>query len=264
MTSTVAVVQFQPAFKDVATNLAFILDTIARTTADVIIFPELCTTGYLFFTRDEAHAFCEPADGPTCSAIHDASERAGRIVVFGFAERDGAHQYNSSMLCIPGQHPLVYRKTHLFAREKHCFDPGDTGFFVVHVPERDLRIGMMICYDWRFPEAARTLALKGADLIVAPSNLVTHIWRAVMPARAVENKVYLAVANRCGADVNHGEELSFNGQSAIYSFNGDVLASANATDPAVLIAEIDPVRTRTKSFNEWNDIFADRRPEHYA
>jgi predicted amidohydrolase len=158
----------------------------------------------------------------------------------------------------------VYRKSHLFAREKHCFDPGDTGFFVVHVPERDLRIGMMICYDWRFPEAARTLALKGADLIVAPSNLVTHIWRAVMPARAVENKVYLAVANRCGPDVNNGEELSFNGQSAIYSYNGDVLASANATEPAVIIAEIEPERTRTKSFNEWNDIFADRRPDLYA
>jgi predicted amidohydrolase len=121
----------------------------------------------------------------------------------------------------------------------------------------------MICYDWRFPESARTLALKGADVIVCPSNLVTHVWRMAMPVRAFENKVYLAVANRTGAEHNAGEDVSFNGQTAIYSYTGTVLVDASATDDAVVIAEIDPSETRSKSFNSINDIMKDRREEWY-
>jgi predicted amidohydrolase len=118
----------------------------------------------------------------------------------------------------------------------------------------------MICYDWRFPESARALALQGADLIVCPSNLVTHIWRMAMPVRAFENKVYLAVANRTGAEHNAGEDVAFNGQSAIYGYNGSVLADAPAEGDAIVIAELHPEQTRDKAFN---DIFKDRREDMY-
>ena len=121
----------------------------------------------------------------------------------------------------------------------------------------------MICYDWRFPEAARTLALRGADVIVCPSNLVTTVSHISMPSRALENKVYLAVANRTGAETRDDEELYFNGASAIYSYNGQQMAVADAQSDDTLIVDIDPVATRKKSFNAINDIFADRRPEMY-
>ena len=143
------------------------------------------------------------------------------------------------------------------------FEPGDSSFFVIEDKQRDIRIGMMICYDWRFPEATRSLALAGADLIICPSNLVTNIWHKVMPARAIENKIYLAVANRIGREKRGDEQLFFNGESAVYAFNGDMLCKAGVEDIRIITATIDPSKTRDKSFNEINDIFTDRRPDMY-
>ncbi|MCX6141195.1 MAG: carbon-nitrogen hydrolase [Candidatus Kapabacteria bacterium] len=258
-----ATVQFQPVYRDVDANTAFIVNAIANTDADVIIFPELSTCGYFFVSRDEVGGVAESVDGPHITAITNAAHAANRVVVCGFAERDGDNLYNSAVIAGPGINTRVYRKTHLFYKETLCFDEGNTGFFVVHLPHLDCNLGVMICYDWRFPESARTLALQGADLIACPSNLVTHIWRMAMPVRAFENKVYLAVANRYGTETNTGEDVSFNGQSAIYSFNGEVLTSANAEETVTLISEIDPSATRNKQFNSINDIFKDRRPESY-
>jgi predicted amidohydrolase len=258
-----AVVQFRPTHRDLDANTAFIERTIASVDADLLVFPELATSGYFFTTRADAASVAEDVHGPHLSRIIAAAERAGRFVVCGFAERDGARTYNAAVVCGPSLPPTVYRKTHLFYKETMCFDPGDTGFVVVDLPGLDCRLGIMICYDWRFPESARTLALKGADVIACPSNLVTHIWRMAMPVRALENKVYLAVANRDGEETEDGETVTFNGQSVIYGFNGDVLTSADAEGEAILVADITPAHTRTKSFNSINDIFADRRPEHY-
>ncbi|MCP4689859.1 MAG: hypothetical protein GY859_17535, partial [Desulfobacterales bacterium] len=173
--------------------------------------------------------------------------------------------FNSCFVIRPGDgETRVYRKTHLFYKERLCFDAGDTGFFVVEDVERDVRVGPMICYDWRFPESARVLALLGADLIVCPSNLVTDAWRIVMPTRAIENKVYVAVANRAGVEKRGEEALRFKGASAVYGYNGNALRSAGPEDDEVLTAEIFPGKTRDKSFNPLNDVLRDRRPGHYG
>ena len=187
-----------------------------------------------------------------------------KIICFGFPEKDGNKQYNSCALLFPDKSlSALYRKTHLFYKEKLCFDPGDTGFFVVRDEDRDVNIGPMICYDWRFPEASRTLGLKGADIIVCPSNLVTDVWHLAMPARALENKLYLAVTNRTGTENRGGEEVFFKGMSAVYAYNGQPMCKADMTEETVLTAEIYPEKTRDKSFNEFNDVFRDRRPELY-
>ncbi len=250
-----SVLQFTPVFRDVDANTEAIVALIASTHSDLIVLPELATSGYFFLSRDEAAQNAEPVDGEHVQAIVNAAHEHGRVVVCGFAERDGDALYNSAVIAAPDMPTRVYRKTHLFYKERFCFDEGDSGFFVVNVPHLDLNLGTMICYDWRFPEAARTLALRGADVIAAPSNLVTELWPRVMPTRAIENKVYLAVANREGSEENGGEVVSFNGRSMIYGYNGDELGRD---------AEIDPKQTRTKSFNSINDIFTDRRPEFYA
>jgi predicted amidohydrolase len=122
----------------------------------------------------------------------------------------------------------------------------------------------MICYDWRFPEAARTLALQGADLIACPANLVTTLSGKVFPARAIENKVYVAVANRIGEECLGEETLLFRGESAIYDYVGERMAQASFGNEEILYAEIDPQSTRKKSFNSVNDIFKDRRPDMYS
>jgi predicted amidohydrolase len=134
---------------------------------------------------------------------------------------------------------------------------------VIEDRARDIKIGTMICYDWRFPEAARTLGMKGADLIICPSNLVTDVWQISMPSRALENKCYLAVANRIGSERRQGDELLFKGRSAIYSYNGQDFGIASSEKEEVVTADIDPAATRDKSFNEINDIYSDRRPEFY-
>lgn len=260
----IACSQFAPVFGDLTANTNRIVSQIASIDADVIVFPELATSGYFHVGTDEVSRIAEPLDGLHVQRIISAAINAGKVVVCGFAEHDGTEFYNSAFIAGKGlDKPHVYRKTHLFYKETLGFSPGNTGFFVTYLPHLDCHLGTMICYDWRFPESARTLALKGADVIVCPSNLVTHVWRMAMPVRAFENKVYLAVANRTGAEHNAGEDVHFNGQTAIYSYTGTVLVDASATDDAVVIAEIDPSETRSKSFNSINDIMKDRRPEWY-
>lgn len=233
--------------------------------ADVIVYPELCTTGYFFLSKKETAELAEPLSGPTYQLFQNISSETDAIVAAGFIELDDKNIYNSCMIVFPdGKEPRVYRKTHLFYKENFCFDPGNTGFFVVRDSTRDIRIGPMICYDWRFPEAARVLTLLGSDLIVCPSNLVTDAWRLVMPARAIENKVYIAVANRAGTEKNNDEELVFKGNSAVYDYHGNALITAENINDEILLAEIFPQETRDKSFNEINDILQDRRPQHYG
>jgi 5-aminopentanamidase len=260
----IACVQFAPVFGDLTANTNRIVDDIASIDADLIVFPELATSGYFHVGPEEVARIAEPLDGPHIQRIIAAAGKAGKVVVCGFAERAGESLYNSALIAGKGiERPLTYRKTHLFYKETLGFTSGDTGFFTVHLPHLDCTMGIMICYDWRFPESARTLALKGADLIACPSNLITHVWRMAMPVRAFENKVYLAVANRTGTDHNADEDVSFNGQSAIYSYNGSVLTDAPAEGEAIIITEINPSETRTKSFNSINDIMKDRRPDFY-
>jgi predicted amidohydrolase len=260
-----AVVQFTPRFGQKEKNLSRMQDLVADITADIIVFPELCTTGYFFLSREEVARVAETGSGQSSKFFRDMAYNKNAVVVAGFAERHLKKFYNACLIVVPEvKNPYIYRKTHLFYKEKHCFDPGNTGFFVVKDKQRDIAIGPMICYDWRFPEAARVLTLLGADLIVCPSNLITDAWRRVMPARAIENKVYLAVANRAGLEKRKSEELSFKGNSAIYDYSGRELKKAGKKKDEVLLAEICPAKTRDKSFNPINDVLFDRQPQHYA
>lgn len=268
----ISIAQFAPVFGDKTQNSEKILDYIDKIDSDIIVLPELALTGYFFLSGDESAAYAESfSDGKFCSSLQEASSRSGKIIICGFPElsaqkeaQSAIRAYNSAAIIFPeSQLSRVYRKTHLFYKERNCFLPGDSGFFVVRDEKRDISIGIMICYDWRFPEAARTLALMGADLIVCPSNLVTNLWHKVMPARAIENKVYFAVANRCGSEKRGDEELTFKGESAIYDYNGKTLAKAGMDEEIVITAEINPTLARNKSFNPLDNIFLDRRPEMY-
>lgn len=190
------------------------------------------------------------------------STNQDKIIIFGFSELVSDNIYNSAAVLIPdASKSTVYRKTHLFYKERFIFNKGDTGFNVVEY--NGLNLGTMICYDWRFPESTRALALKGANLVVCPSNLVTGVWQNVMSARALENKVYMAVANKFGIEQDKEEILEFNGESAIYSYDGSYMAKASADKEEVITTTIYPEETLDKSFNEYNDIFKDRRPEMY-
>ncbi|HYF01745.1 MAG TPA: nitrilase-related carbon-nitrogen hydrolase [Patescibacteria group bacterium] len=261
---TVSCFQFAPRLKDKEVNIEYIFKKIDSSVSDILVFPELATSGYFFTSRDEVRDVAEAQGGEFLKSIQQKAADQKKIIVCGFAESMGDKLFNSCVIALPDVlKTRVYRKTHLFYKEKYCFDAGDTGFFVVEDDSHGVRIGPMICYDWRFPEASRTLGLLKADIIVCPSNLVTDVWHIAMPARALENKVYLAVANRIGTEKRDDEELLFKGKSAIYAYNGSAMAMAGAESEEEITAEIEPLRTRDKSFNAENDIFKDRVPEFY-
>jgi predicted amidohydrolase len=261
----VAVAQFTPAHGRRSSNLEAIAGIVDNVAADLIVLPELCTTGYFFTSKDELTPLAEGTDGEASRMLGAMASSKGSIIVAGIAEKSGAAFYNSVFVFRPGvPEPLVYRKSHLFYKESLVFEPGDTGFPVFRDERLDVTVGVMLCYDWRFPESARCLALDGADIIVCPSNLVTDAWRLVMPARAIENKLFVAVANRAGIEVKDGEVLEFKGHSALYDPWGVALIEAGPSEDETLVAEIDPSISRDKRFNDRNDIFLDRRPDLYG
>jgi predicted amidohydrolase len=264
----ISLVQFIPVMNNPQHNLLRIADMLKGVKSDIIVLPELCTTGYSFLSAEEALAAAEGPDGESIAFFKQLAIAHQAMVVAGFAEKSGGKAFNSAVIVSPGEAPKIYRKTHLFYRERVCFSEGDSGFFVVQHPVKDCRIGIMICNDWRYPEAARSLALLGADVIACPSNLVSDVWRIGMPTRAFENKVFLAVANRCGTEIRQLEDgstqsLTFTGGSALYSYTSEITGQADRTEERVLTFKIDPLLTRDKSFNAFNDLLKDRRPELY-
>ena len=264
----ISLVQFTPEFGKPAYNLQQIAGLLHGIETDIIVLPELCTTGYSFLSKEEALVAAEGPDGKSAAFFKQLAVEHKAMIIAGFTEKSGNKAYNSALIALPGGATKVYRKTHLFFREKQCFEEGDSGFFVVQHPLIDCKVGVMICNDWRYPEAARSLVLLGADVIACPSNLVTDVWRIGMPARALENKVFVAVANRCGTETRQLEDgstqsLTFTGGSVLYNFTGEVIEQADKTEQCVITLQIDPLLTRDKSFNAFNDLLKDRRPGFY-
>ncbi len=253
-------VQFNPKIFEVEENLERALKLVEGFEGDLVIFPELAFSGYLFNSKEEITrvAFY---NGTIEKKMMDFSEKHSCAVVYGYAEREGNIFYNSSMLIFPSGKKRVYRKTHLFFEEKKLFQPGNTGFFVEEF--RGVRIGLAVCFDWFFPESFRTLALLGADVIAHSANLVMPYCQGSNVYTSIQNRVYIATANRWGEEENNGKRLTFTGQSQVTSPRGNILVRGPVKGDVLLTAEIDPQTSRDKNINEFNDIFKDRRSEFY-
>lgn len=261
----ISAVQFMPEFGNLEKNSSKILDYCEKINSDIILFPELAFSGYDFKNRQEAIELSEKFYTKYTKRIQEIASDLNKIICVGFVENLGDKLHNASALIFPKKEfSETYHKVHLFFRERFIFDESQKGFNVVKYSDMDVNIGQIICYDWRFPEATRTLALLGADIVLCPANLVTNVWDISTPSRALENKVYFVVANRFGDENRNDTNLHFNGGSVIHNFNGSNLAKASLDKEEVIIAEIEPSNTRKKSFNEFNDIFSDRRPKFYS
>jgi predicted amidohydrolase len=256
-----AVVQTSPAFGFPERNVADALALCAGTAADLFIFPELFNTGYNFVDAAEAGALAEPAAGPTSAAVSRFTRERSCYAVYGFAER-ADRCYNSSALVGPQGLIGVYRKVHLYAKETLLFAPGNLGFPVFDLPFG--RVGMMICFDWIYPESARTLALKGAELIAHPSNLVLPHCPDAMITRCLENRVFAGTADRIGREERGGMALAFIGRSQVVSPLGERLVSLGTEETGVAVAELDLAAARNKGINRYNDVLAGRQPEQYT
>ena len=161
-----------------------------------------------------------------------------------------------------GQLRHNYRKVHLFNREKKFFKPGNQGFQVFDF--RGATLGMMICFDWLFPEAARSLALQGAQMILHPANLVLPYCQQAMFARAIENRVFIVTVNRVGTEAAGTHSNTFTGQSQIVSPEGEYLVRMNEDSPQVEVMHIDPGQALDKHITPFNHVLEDRRTAIYT
>ena len=256
--------QFDPVFGEVKRNLDVVSERLAQVECDLLVLPELFSTGYQFVSAAEARGLAEeiPA-GPTTRRLMDLAAARGMHLVGGLAERAGERLYNSAVLVGPRGLIGVYRKTHLFDEETLWFTPGDTGFPVYDIGPA--RVGLMVCFDWYYPESARTLALKGADIIAHPSNLVLPHCPDAMITRCLENRVFAITCNRIGSEERGGKKrLTYIGNSEVVGPAGEIFARAKPDQAELTIIDIDPLESRRKRITPYNDLLADRRPERYV
>jgi predicted amidohydrolase len=265
----VAVVQSAPALGDVAANLAGCLDALARSAAqrcDLVVFPECALSGYMFEDEQSARRCAEPIPGASTDALARACAQTGVHGVLGMLEVSEQVLYNAAVLIGPGGLLGRYRKTHIARIGADCFTtPGDEPYEVYDTAVG--RIGLQICYDWRFPEITRVLAVRGADMVVNPTNspMAARELADFLPrARATENAAFFVMANRCGRE----GVTSFFGCSQIADPVGNWLARAGG-DESVISAALDLSLARSKCKEPGDGgyqvrLFDDRRPELYG
>lgn len=268
----IAVGQLEPVIGELDNNISLTaraIESAAAEHADVVVLPELVSSGYMFGSREEAYDLAEVAgQGPATSQWIALARQHGIIVVAGFAERDGDNLYNSAFLAKPDGATTLFRKVHLWDEEALYFEPGNLGFPVVQTEHG--RLGMMICYDGWFPESYRSLALQGVDVVCVPTNWVPIPGQAegqpgmatvLTMASAHSNGVVVAAADRIGVE----RDQEFIGQSLIVAHTGWPLAGPASSDTAeLLIADVNVSQARrARSWGAFNNPVRDRRPSQY-
>jgi predicted amidohydrolase len=266
----IAAVQMDVVFADREANLVRIAERLRETAkagARLTVFPECSLPGYCFDSLDEARPHAETLPGPTTLRLAEICRELSTYAIVGLLEIAGERLFNAAALVGPAGVVASYRKVHLpYLGVDRFTTPGDRPFAVHAAGE--LRVGMSICYDAAFPEAARVLALEGADVIALPTNWPPGAECTadfVINARAMENNVYYMAVNRVGSE----RGFRFIGQSKICDPRGHVLAEAQHENETILYAEIDPAFARQKHVvrvpgKHEIDRFADRRPEMYG
>jgi 5-aminopentanamidase len=263
----VACCQLDPKILDVTGNIARATQAIAAAVAigaQIVVLPELACSGYVFETREEAESVAlTPGDArlrPWIGAITDT----GALLVAGICERgDDENLYDSAVLLDSGGVLAVYRKTHLWNREKRIFTPGDRLAPVVST--RYGNLGLLICYDIEFPEVPRSLVLGGADLLIVPTN-----WSALprpagehppqvlnVRAAARASHVFVAACDRSGIE----RGLVWTGGTSIIDPDGWIAAVPGGD--GIAVADLALRSARDRQVSDFNHVLTDRRPELY-
>jgi len=255
-------IQFEPIFGNVDENLKKAGRLIKQANAELIVLPELSNTGYVFTSMEEVEALAEEIPGgKTTEFLCELARQNNSFIVSGLAEKENGRFYNSAVLVSPSGYVGTYRKIHLFNEEKLWFQPGDKELDIFDLG--CCRIGIMVCFDWFFPEVMRILSLKGADLICHCANLVLPFCQDGMKTRCLENHVYAITANRTGMDNRNGKILRFTGKSQITGPQAEILYQADPISDEVAIVDIDVSRARDKKLNQFNHLYLDRRIDFY-
>lgn len=231
-------------------------DKIARAlkghSFDLLVLPELCTSGY-FLTQEELCSLAEPVpNGDTTQYFLDMARKYDAYFVAGLPEIEGEQIYNTAILVGPEGYIGKHRKVHCTAFEHRLFTPGHA-VEVFTLPE--ITLGIAICYDTWFPELTRVLMKKGAQLICHPANFGGPKSLKVIEVRAIENMVYTITANRIGEERLDDEIATFCGGSKIVDYRGTILQEIQNDEEVLLFADIDPEKTRHKADEITKDLY---------
>ncbi len=266
----ISCVQTDVQIADPAANRAamakFVADEVQQGSR-LIVFPECFITGYCFDSLEEAMQQAEQMDGDSVQHATELCRTHDCFIVLGMLEKDGKRLFN--VVALVGPNGLIgsYRKVHLpWLGVDRFTTPGDRPFEVFEAD--GVRIGMLICYDGGFPEASRVLGIRGADIILLPTNWppgAEYMSAFSCNSRAMENGVYFAAANRVGKE----RGFSFIGRSRICDPIGATLEAADHANEAVLRATMDVEKARKKRLDRVPgkhaiDRMADRRPDMYG
>jgi 5-aminopentanamidase len=264
----IAVQQLAPRLGDLDHNRTLALGAIREALdagAEVVVLPELITSGYVFESPEEAAGAAIEPDHELLREWAQEARRADAVIVGGFCERgEDGRNYNSAAILDASGLRAVYRKLHLWDGEKLLFEPGSAPPPVLDT--RAGRMGVVICYDLEFPELTRWVALSGAQLLAVPTNwpLVPRPAAERPPevvvamAAARVNRMAIACADRLGTE----RGVEWTGGATIVGVDGWV--AAERRDAGLSIADVDLEAARTKRLTERADAFGDRRPELYA
>jgi len=281
---TVAALQLALGSADEGENIAAVsalVEEAAGKGAQIVLPPELFSGPYFCKVEDEAlFALARPvAEHPSVTAMQALASKLGVTIPTSFFERDGHHYYNTLAVIGPdGGITGTYRKSHIpdgpGYEEKYYFRPGNDGFKVWDVPTAagPVRIGIGICWDQWYPEAARVMALMGAELLFYPTAIgsepydaqldTSRMWRRAMLGHAVSNCMPVIAANRIGAETECGSDQRFYGHSFVTDEWGDYLGEFGAEESGVLVATID--LDRAARHRAGMGFFRDRRPQLYT
>lgn len=259
----VGFVQFGPLFGQVDHNIERVETLIDKADADLLVLPELFNTGYVFTSKEEVAELSETIpQGATTQALCRIAKKNEVYLVAGLAEKSEGKYFNSAVVISPQGYVGTYRKIHLFFEEKLWFDPGDGPFQVYDMGP--YTFGVMICFDWIFPESMRVMSLQGAHIICHSANLVLPFCQDAMKTRCLENRVFAVTSNRTGTESRNGRSLSFTGKSQITDPAAEVLYRAKSETEEAGVVTVDLNRAEDKQLNEYNNLFRDRRPGMYA
>jgi predicted amidohydrolase len=254
--------QLKPQFGRVKENIRSAKSLLSGLTDATVVLPELFNTGYLFRNLDEVKELAESTtNGYTVTEMKKIAKKQQLNLVFGMAEVKNRKFYNSGVLITAKGRVETYQKVHLFDREKLFFQPG-TKLFKPYALEKG-KIGVMVCFDWIYPEVTRILAIQGAQVICHPSNLVLPWCQDAMRTRAIENRVFTVTANRIGTEKRSSISVSFTGNSQIVNPKGEVLASAGERSESLKVAEINVEDALDKMATPNNHLFDDRKVALY-
>jgi predicted amidohydrolase len=256
----IAVGQMEPRITDLKGNLSrmkALLKSASEQEVDAIVLPEFVNSSYAFKSHEELEAMSEKIPEGSFSKALMKWSKGGSMVVAGLSEKAPEGFYDSAVVFANGNHLATYRVIHLFHNKKKWFLSGNEEPPVVEY--KGYKFGVIIGFDWAFPEITRVVALKGAQVVFHPTNLLLSYCHRAMITRSIENRIFTATASRVGTE----REYSFIGGSQITDPRGHVLLRMDYEEEDIAWVDIEPAAADRKIIDK-NEIWEDRKPELYG